>query len=424
MPLNSGAQERAEQRGVLHYRRSPASESSRTTTVLQRGASRGAAAQQLLPCAMGISLAMAVLASAMCAGASAATPYPPLAYYRFEVADEPWLDAALRCNLSIPTGPTVAVPTYTASGGTVGAFLDFNAGGAHRNASVPVAWGAQSCANVTAAGAPGLTLEFLLRPTAGCFARGGSATLFKSSGSSGTSVLVELTSQSLTWTATTAASSSADGDASPTDTLSASLEGAGVLAADYLWGGGTKSAWHHFAFVKDAASGNMSVWVDGRNPAELRAGGTATGRVMEGGALAIDARDPVALCAGLDEVAVWGSALPPSLIYQHYTDAIVKHVPYSLEDPGTPPPPGPAYPNATNSSYYDLEEYAPGSQLPSAPGNNTAGATMSCVDQLTFAPAPRFNMSSISKYKTPYNFNWMDPGCKCRLACCAPSWVR
>ena len=199
-------------------------------------------------------------------------------------------------------------------------------------------------------------------------------------------------------------------------TLSAPLEGAGVLAADYFLSSQKPSrAWHHIALVKDAPSGNMSVWVDGQNPPALRLAGDApndAGHTMApgGGAIAIDPRDSVALCAGLDEIAVWRSALPPSLVYQHSQDALVHKRPYSLTDPGTPAPAPAVHPGPENASYYSIKAYTPGSILPSPPGrNNTQGAALGCLDQLSFAAAPRFNDSAIAKYKTPFNFNWMSP---------------
>ena len=128
-------------------------------------------------------------------------------------------------------------------------------------------------------------------------------------------------------------------------------------------------------------------------------------------ALLIDWRDPVSLCAGLDEVAVYDEALPDDMLYQHFLDAIVHQRPYSTAPPTVPWPNNATYPNVTNASYYDLAEYAPGTELPTpqGKGNNTEGVMVSCKDQLLFAADPRYNASSIEKHGTPYNFNWMDP---------------
>jgi len=97
-------------------------------------------------------------------------------------------------------------------------------------------------------------------------------------------------------------------------------------------------------------------------------------------------------------------------LYQHYLDAIHLKRPYS-EIPGVKWPNNVTYPNATNASYYNQVEYAPGSELPTPPGkgNNTKGVMVDCKDQLLFASDPRFNSSAIEKHGTGYNFNWMDP---------------
>jgi hypothetical protein len=95
-------------------------------------------------------------------------------------------------------------------------------------------------------------------------------------------------------------------------------------------------------------------------------------------------------------------------------DTLVHHRPYSLVDPGTVPPGPPDYPAANLSEYYDMREFPPGTYLPSPMGdNNTDSITMTCVEQLDHVPLPRFNLSAIAKYSTPYNFNWME----CVLNC-------
>lgn len=127
--------------------------------------------------------------------------------------------------------------------------------------------------------------------------------------------------------------------------------------------------------------------------------------------LAIDVRNAVALCASVDEVAIYDTALPDALIYQHYNDTIIQHTPYSPYVPVTPAPPPRPYPNSTNESYYNLKEFAPGTELPSPPGkNNTQGVMLTCLEQLQYVSGPRYNTTHLKLYDTPYNFNWMAPG--------------
>ena len=100
----------------------------------------------------------------------------------------------------------------------------------------------------------------------------------------------------------------------------------------------------------------------------------------------------------------------PEVLYQHFLDATVHRRPYTLR--GAPPAPAslPAnastssLPNASDASYYYQEAYAPGSVVPSpvrpVPGggssSNTQGCLISCPEQLTYGPHPRFNASSIA----------------------------
>ena len=94
-------------------------------------------------------------------------------------------------------------------------------------------------------------------------------------------------------------------------------------------------------------------------------------------------------------------ALPPSLIYQHYKDALA-HRPYSQSDPGGSFP----SPSPVNASGFDITEYAPGTMLPTPPGKVTQGVTSLPHEQPLAFPRPRF----ASPNPLRANFNWMDPG--------------
>eukprot|EP01046_Picozoa_sp_COSAG06_P019084 COSAG06_NODE_1348_length_9778_cov_6.672280_7_plen_990_part_00 len=292
------------------------------------------------------------------------------------------------------------------SGGPVGGFLSFGSDAIAPAAfGQPVAWGAYPHKPLPAA--PGITLEFLIKPNPG-FLRGSSAFLFLDG---------ELPS-GLTFHISVASMTFAVGTTGParTNTLQMSLGGVGPLAADYLWSGpGQHGGWHHIAAKMDAASGKMAVWIDGQSTPEMRQVVNASTSIVVMNKLLVDAENIVRLGACLDEIAVFPEALPDSLIFQHFQDTLVHHRPYSNADPGAAAAPAPPlYPNASSSAFYNREEYLPGTVLPSPQGNNNTRVAsdaddVSCVAQLHAAPAPRFNITSVEKYRTPYNFNWADP---------------
>ena len=196
--------------------------------------------------------------------------------------------------------------------------------------------------------------------------------------------------------------------------LTVKLEGAGVLASNYLWSYASNNGkWHHFALTKDAATGAQAIWIDGESQPSMQLPGSATpspSTTMPLGdeSLYIDDANRVALCAALDEIAVYDTAISPELIYQHYRDAIIAHLPYNPVANTTIPPNQTVYPGPNESTYYDMNAYAPGTELPSPPGDDyTRGATMDCVDQLLFMPDARLNKTALAKHTTPWNFNWM-----------------
>jgi len=132
--------------------------------------------------------------------------------------------------------------------------------------------------------------------------------------------------------------------------------------------------------------------------------GNSTGRVIAqaDSPLVIDVRDMVSSCQGMDEIALFEEYLPPSMVYQHYLDAL-SHRPYSPDGPGTAPPPMPPPQKPT----WNLQEYPPGVQLPTLPGNATAGVSTSALNQLAKFPEPRYDTASVAANGWSTNFNWM-----------------
>ena len=86
---------------------------------------------------------------------------------------------------------------------------------------------------------------------------------------------------------------------------------------------------------------------------------------------------PSAFDGGIDEVALYEEALPDELIVQHFSDAM-SHQPYSStvspSARAVPPPADPA-------PQYDLQEYAPGTLLPTP--EVTGCGLPHCVEQPT-----------------------------------------
>ena len=243
----------------------------------------------------------------------------PSCYYRFESAATALVDTA--GNRNITGGNIAAAPTIQQADKTsVGGFAVFGYGLEGRSSGWPASqsleWKAKACGGgAIPVGAPGLTIEFLLHPTPQCFLRGGLTQLL---GSTTGAVSFGIDYLSLRWTAAVA------GDANASEsTLSVPLQGEGTLAADYLWGTTAPAGrWHHVALVRDAASGNQSIWIDGERQPEMhregraaheRSGsGTAASGLADIGDLIIDVDNQIVLCAGLDELAVWPSAPPGS----------------------------------------------------------------------------------------------------------------
>jgi hypothetical protein len=178
----------------------------------------------------------------------------------------------------------------------------------------------------------------------------------------------------------------------PTDTLTVSMEGVDVLAADALWTPNlaqNSSGWHHVALVKDGASGNQSIWINGVCTASMQQQGNSTNRLIQPfEMLYIDQLNSVAFSAYFDELAIYDVAVPGALLYKHYNDSVTKHVPYTPIAPSTPAPPPPAYRTPDDPLYYMAAEYPRGTMLPSPVGDNNT-----CVN---FRIVPLYHCSAFN----------------------------
>jgi hypothetical protein len=117
----------------------------------------------------------------------------------------------------------------------------------------------------------------------------------------------------------------------------------------------------------------------------------------------------------LDEMAIYEEALPPDVVFAHYLDAMTHHRPYGMKTSGlspapTPNPVRPADPKNMQASDYDPMDFAPGTELPTPPGNATQGVIITAIEQLRHFPRPRFDTVAVSSasHKMMRNFNWMD----------------
>ena len=336
----------------------------------------------------------------------AAATFAPRSYWRFENASDFTTDETGLQPLSSfegigRQGKEAQVWHTQEDGGLVGGWV--NSTGKRANDSWATYWesrmGSVPLNQTAKPTAPGITVEMLLKPGQ-CFGRGGMFSFFAAfPPSKGKACSASVSGAQINWFAETVAhptTAAAESTGTPVDSMEVRLEGTGVLSADYLSDGG----WHHFAFVKDGATGDQSIWIDGQSPAELRLQGNATGRAVATSTIYFNARGALTTCAGVDEIAVYEEALPASMILQHYKDAQA-HKAYSTTDPGgAPPEPAP------EKLAFDPSEYPPGTCLPTPPGTVTVGVTQLPQEQLQSFPRPRY----ATQHQLRPNINWMDPG--------------
>ena len=259
----------------------------------------------------------------------------PVSYWRFEESDNLGADSVRPGEPLRPTGSS-ATPTWSArpfaSGGIVGGYAAVD------NATVAALGGRFPR---SASGAGGVTIELLLK-AGPRFQLFGNTSLFGALGPGGW-VEAAVERHSLTFRADPSdpspqrrAASSApcmsEQDAVlpapvPCSRLEVPLDQAGRRTMFYLADGN----WHHLAFRKDAASGEQHIFIDGqspdgfRHPQPNRSTGPAISQPQGHFTLLGSVFD-----GAIDEVALFDSALPDSLIAQHHADAMA-HKPYTNE---------------------------------------------------------------------------------------------
>jgi hypothetical protein len=351
----------------------------------------------------------------------------PRSYWRFENASDPWTDMQGvwpigGAEIHRPKGRQNTTHwREQADGGVVGAYVDFGFLDPAKLTDPSRDWweGNVGCTpfpcNDSAKAVDGFTVELLIRPGPWLM-RGGGIHLFGELSYSEMPA-ISLSSAAISFTAATRPPSSGiPPPARPTaveawDEWSVPLIGDGVLAPDHLQDG----RWHHLAFVKSAATGEASIWIDGQRPPAFHrpANASLSGRKFQNeGALSIDRVGQSWNCS-LDEMAVYETALPDAVVYAHYEDAMVHHRPYTMSSASLPPPPAPspvrpADRTKLTAADYDLLEFAPGTVLPTPRGNATAGATISAIDQLRHFARARFDSRAVADHGMMRNFNWMD----------------
>lgn len=151
--------------------------------------------------------------------------------------------------------------------------------------------------------------------------------------------------------------------------------------------------WHHMVFVFNAATGVKQVWVDGELPAGFSKTLSSTGTFPNTGNLNFYLNHTVNYVkyfGSIDELALYNTAIPASLIYKHYL-GVQTGQPYSFVNNYTNPLPA----AAAVTGPVDVNDFAIGHP----------SVSMTAIEQLNTFPVPRFKPgNSLIK-----NFNWMDP---------------
>ena len=365
-----------------------------------------------------------MLAFALVAAAASAPPLAPRSYWRFEDAGNLYSDTQGQWDLLVKGAKAAHSATSwrsQADGGVCGGYADFGFVDPAALVDPSRDWwqGNAGCTpfpcNGTSRAIDGFTLELLLKAGPWLF-RGGGLTLFAELSYSAMPT-VTLSDGAIEFVAAARPAGGGGGGGRPRtpeawDTLSVPLDGDGVLSSDYLQDG----EWHHLAFVKSAATGEQSIWIDGQRPPPFHRAPNSSlaGRVFQNeGALSIGRVEQSWNCS-LDEVAIWEEALPPDVVYAHFRDAMVEHRPYSMSRRDLPPAPPPtpvrpADPAHRQASDFDAMDFAPGTSLPTPAGNATQGVTITAVQQLRHFPRPRFDSQAVAKHGMMRNYNWMDP---------------
>jgi len=172
------------------------------------------------------------------------------------------------------------------------------------------------------------------------------------------------------------------------DNFTIDLDGIGRKSYGYY----TDNNWHHIVLVFNAATGLKQIWVDGQLPAGFSKTITP-GTFNTGGSGNLYLNHTVSYVkyfGSIDELAIYNTAIPASLIYKHYL-GVQAGQPYSFVDnylspvPAADPISGPV----------EVTEFAPGHP----------SVNVTAIEQMNQFPTPRFKPgNTLIK-----NFNWMDP---------------
>jgi len=172
------------------------------------------------------------------------------------------------------------------------------------------------------------------------------------------------------------------------DEFRVSLEGLGRMSYGYY----IDNSWHHMVFRFDAAAGTKQIWVDGQLPAGFSKTITA-GTFQNTGNINFYLNHSVSYVkyfGSIDELAIYNTAIPSSLIYKHYL-GVQAGQPYNFVNnySGT-------IPAATSvSGPLDANEFAPGHP----------SVSISAIEQIQKYPLPRYKPGNTLMK----NVNWMDP---------------
>lgn len=171
------------------------------------------------------------------------------------------------------------------------------------------------------------------------------------------------------------------------DDLIVDLNGLGKKSYNYY----VDNNWHHMVFVFNAATGQKQIWVDGELPSGFSKT-VATGTILNTGSLNYYLNHTVSYVryyGSIDELALYNTAIPQSLIYKHYL-GVQAGQSYSFVNNYTGSYPAPT---AITGSV-DLTEFAPGHP----------SVTLDATEQIVRFPLPRYKQG----HTLMKNFNWMD----------------
>lgn len=160
--------------------------------------------------------------------------------------------------------------------------------------------------------------------------------------------------------------------------------------------------WHHMVFKFDATTGVKEIWVDGQLPAGFSTT-VVTGTFPTTGNTNIYLNHTISYAryhGSLDEIAIYNTAIPSSLIYKHYL-GVQSGQPYNFVNNYSGSVPA----AASVTGAIDPSEYAPGHP----------SVTVSAVDQVQTFPVPRFKTghtlsANIPLYGVEYLASLLQPG--------------